>query len=211
MSDNHWREPLRWNTAAGASGKRAQVVCASMADVFDPEAPDGQRERLWNLMRETTHLDWQVLTKRPERILASLPPDWGDGWHNVWLGTSVEDDRVTNRIEHLVRVPAAVRFLSLEPLIGPLPNLPLRGIDWAIVGGESGPGARPIEREWVRDIRRQCRSAKVKFFFNQWGGVRKKETGRELDGRFYNEMPRPLTEAARARRQPGVAVALEMA
>lgn len=190
MSDAYWKEPLRWNAAAERTGHRAQVFCASMADVFDPEAPAEQLNRLWNLIRNTPHLDWQLLTKRPERVLKSLPRDWNAGWRNVWLGTSVEDHKVIERIDHLVRIPSLVRFLSLEPLIGPLPNLPLDGINWVIVGGESGPGARSMQPEWVRDIRQQCRATGVAFFFKQWGGMRKHETGRKLDGRFYSEMPR---------------------
>jgi protein gp37 len=161
-----------------------------MADVFEEEAPNGQVERLWRLIRQTPHLDWQILTKRPHRITGSLPGDWADGYDNVWLGTSVEDERVVDRITHLTQVSARIRFLSLEPLIGPLPNLPLGNVDWVIVGGESGPGARPIEQQWVLDIRRQCRSARVPFFFKQWGGINKARTGRALQGRFYNEMPR---------------------
>jgi protein gp37 len=110
---------------------------------------------------------------------------------NVWMGVSVESQEYTNRIHELVKVPAAVRFLSLEPLLGPISKLPLRGIDWVIVGGESGPKARPMEREWVVQIKRRCREMDVPFFFKQWGGVRKKEAGRELFGRTYDEMPIP--------------------
>ena len=190
FGENHWREPLRWNRRAEEDDKRLRVFCASMADVFDPEAPADERERLWELVRETPHLDWQILTKRPQLIAENLPFDWEDGYPNVWLGTSVEDERVVNRIEALISVPAVVHFLSLEPLIGPLSKLPLHGIEWAIVGGESGPGARPMEKEWVEDIRLQCETENVPFFFKQWGGVRKKQFGRELNGRFYDEMPR---------------------
>jgi protein gp37 len=165
------------------------VFCASMADVFEDRAPEGQLNRLWEVIRATPSLDWQMLTKRPERIEQSLPHDWGNGYPNVWLGTSVEDDRVLQRIDHLVQVPAVVHFLSLEPLIGPLPDLPLDDIEWAIVGGESGPHARPINPEWVRDIQRQCDRADVDFFFKQWGGVNKKKAGRQLDGRTYDALP----------------------
>lgn len=189
MSDNHWQEPLKWNADAQQQGLRYRVFCASMADVFDERAPLGQLDRLWELIRRTPHLDWQLLTKRPERIEANLPNDWGVGYDNVWLGTSVEDERVLNRIEYLVAMPAVVHFLSLEPLIGPLPELALEGIDWVIVGGESGPGARPINEQWVLDIRCQCQAANVPFFFKQWGGVNKKKFGRLLEGKYYNEMP----------------------
>lgn len=189
LSANHWGEPLKWNAEAMQKGMRYRVFCASMADVFEERAPKSEQARLWNLIAETPHLDWQLLTKRPERIAACLPHDWGLGYQNVWLGTSVEDHRVLQRIEDLTQIPAVVRFLSLEPLIGPLSNLQLQGIQWAIVGGESGNGARPIQKDWVLDIREQCRDQEVAFFFKQWGGVHKKKAGRELDGEFFNEMP----------------------
>src|SRR5262249_3900295 len=139
---------------------------------------------------------FQILTKRSKRLkelAAALP--WPD---NVWMGVSVENSRVLFRIEDLLEVSPAVRFLSCEPLIGPLDALPLDGIDWVIVGGESGPGARPMRREWVLSVLRQCRSRGVPFFFKQWGGVRKKTTGRRLNGRTYDEVPRRrVSEALR--------------
>jgi protein gp37 len=190
MSDNHWQNPIKWNAEAIQLGVRYRVFCASMADVFEEQAPEGQLERLWELIRQTPNLDWQLLTKRPQRIAENLPSDWGQGYTNVWLGTSVEDERVLERIEHLIAVPAMVHFLSLEPLLGPLPNLPLENIDWVIAGGESGHGARSMEKQWVIEIRRQCRAFGVAFFFKQWGGINKKAAGRELQGRFYNEMPK---------------------
>jgi len=189
MGANHWSEPHRWNAAAQASGERVRVFCASMADVFDEQAPAGQLERLWEIIRRTPHLDWQLLTKRPHLIEARLPNDWGRGYQNVWLGTSVEDSRVTHRIERLREIPAQVRFLSIEPLIGPLPTLGLRGIHWVIVGGESGPKARPMQESWVIDILRQCVNQEVEFFFKQWGGVNKKKNGRLLNGRTYDGLP----------------------
>jgi protein gp37 len=189
MSDHHWKEPLKWDAQASRQGLRSRVFCASMADVFDEEAPAGQLSRLWGLIRQTTSLDWQLLTKRPHRIAQSLPSDWGDGYANVWLGTTVEDERVVGRISHLIAVPAVVHFLSLEPLIGPLNDLPLCDIEWVIVGGESGPHSRPMEKSWVLEIRRQCREAGVAFFFKQWGGPNKKRTGRVLNGRCYSELP----------------------
>ena len=189
MSDNHWKEPIKWNSEAERNGIRYRVFCASMADVFEERAPRSEQKRLWKLISETPYLDWQLLTKRPERIADCLPLDWEQGYPNVWLGTSVEDERVLDRIVQLVQIPASVRFLSLEPLIGPLRNLPLDGIHWAIVGGESGNGARAIQKEWVLDIQEQCRVQRVAFFFKQWGGVQKKKAGRELEGNFYNAMP----------------------
>jgi protein gp37 len=200
MSDAHWQSPLLWDADAQKRGMRSQVFCASMADVFDEEAPVGQLARLWNLIRLTPNLDWQLLTKRPHRISQCLPHDWENGYHNVWLGTSVEDQRVISRIAHLTKIPAIVRFLSIEPLLGPIPNLPLEGIDWIIVGGESGPHARPVQPQWVFEMRRQCRAAGVAFFFKQWGGVNKKKAGRVLSGRIYNEMPkvRQLSPSSKA-------------
>lgn len=189
LSDKHWQQPLNWNIRAEAEGVRYRVFCASMADVFEENAPGSEVNRLWQIIRQTPMLDWQLLTKRPERIAAHLPDDWGSGYRNVWLGTSVEDERVIDRIDHLAGVSAVVHFLSLEPLIGPLRNLPLDNIQWVIVGGESGPRSRPIDEEWVLDIRRQCRAAEVPFFFKQWGGVKKAKNGRALQGNYYDEMP----------------------
>lgn len=183
FGDKHWAEPLKWNKDAERDGERQRVFCASMADVFDERAPKMERERLWKLIRDTPHLDWQVLTKRPQLIADNLPADWGKGYNNVWLGTSVEDARVLHRVEQLTSVPAAIHFLSLEPLIGPLDNLHLEYIEWVIVGGESGPRARPMELEWVESIRVQCEKYDVPFFFKQWGGAE------EEASRSYFERP----------------------
>jgi protein gp37 len=191
MSEGHWLEPVRWNAEAQRLETRYRVFCASMADIFEERAPDGQLSRLWDVIRSTPFLDWQLLTKRPHRIAECLPADWGPGYENVWLGTSVESPAVLDRVDHLVGVPAVVHFLSVEPLIGAIPALPLHGVDWVIVGGESGPGARPMSPEWALSIRDQCHIAQVPFFFKQWGGTNKKKAGRELGGRFYNEMPAP--------------------
>jgi protein gp37 len=189
LGEGHWREPLKWNHEAERLNERQQVFCASMADIFEERAPDGQLDRLWDLIRETPSLDWQLLTKRPQRIEQSLPKDWGSGYPNVWLGTSIEDNRVLDRVSHLARIPAVVRFLSIEPLIGPIDNVPLEGIDWVIVGGESGRHARPMNPEWATSIRHQCEEAAVAFFFKQWGGPNKRSAGRLLDGQYYDEMP----------------------
>jgi protein gp37 len=144
-------------------------------------------KKVFATMRDCRQHTFQILTKRAERLVEIAPHlDWAP---NIWMGVSVEDERVIDRIHKLRRVPAAVRFLSLEPLIGPLDNLPLEGIDWVIVGGESGPGSRPMDIKWVRSIYRQCRRSKSAFFFKQWGGVRKDLTGRELGGQTYDEMP----------------------
>ena len=169
------------------------VFVNSMSDLFHDDIPLAYIQRVFATMRDCPHHTFQVLTKRSER-LAELAPQlpWPK---NVWMGVSVEDARVLVRVHDLQRVPAAVRFLSLEPLIGPLDALPLKGIHWAIVGGESGPKARPMRKEWVTSIFLQCRVARVPFFFKQWGGVRKDLTGRELNGKIYDEMPETLQPA----------------
>lgn len=163
------------------------VFVNSMSDLFHDDIPLAYIQRVFATMRDCPRHTFQVLTKRSER-LAELAPHlpWPE---NVWMGVSVEDARVLHRVANLQSVQAKVRFLSLEPLIGPLESLPLDGIHWVIVGGESGPQARPMRKQWVKDILRQCRAAKVPFFFKQWGGIRKDLTGRELNGRTYSEMP----------------------
>jgi protein gp37 len=171
--------------------KGSMFFVNSMSYLFHPDVPDEFIRDVFNVMRDCPRHTFQVLTKRSER-LAQLGPQlpWPG---NVWMGVSVEDARVIERVAHLKAVPAAVRFLSLEPLIGRLDDLALDGLHWVIVGGESGPGARPMKASWVKSIRRQCRAANVPFFFKQWGGVFKKQSGRELDGRTYDEFPRRVT------------------
>ena len=170
------------------------IFVNSMSDLFHEKVPADFIRRVFDTMRACPQHTFQVLTKRSKR-LRELAPDLP--WPcQVWIGVSVEDKRVLHRIADLRAVPAQVRFLSCEPLIGPLDELPLDGISWVIVGGESGPGARPMNKGWVRSIRRQCRDAGVRFFFKQWGGARKDLNGRELDGRTYDEMPPRGTHAA---------------
>lgn len=167
--------------------KPRDVFVNSMSDLFHEAVPDDFIRKVFDAMQDTPRHRFQVLTKRAqrlERLGASLPLP-----PHVWVGVSVEDQRSAWRIDHLRRVPAAVRFLSLEPLLGPLATLNLDGIHWVIVGGESGPGCRPMDPAWVRDIHAQCIAAGVPFFFKQWGGRIKKATGRELDGRTWDEMP----------------------
>lgn len=206
MSAGYWEEPLKWNQEAERTGLRARVFCASMADVFEENAPEGQLIRLWALIKRTPHLNWLLLTKRPERIQRSLPEEWGEGWDNVWLGTSVEDIRVVDRVATLARVPAKIHFLSLEPLIGPLPNLPLNGIDWAIVGGESGGRPRPMDLDWVRDIREQCAERDVAFFFKQLGTQLARELRcSNLKGTELSDIP----EEFRIRNFPGEKMSIE--
>ncbi len=172
--------PLQW--------KRPQTIFVnSMSDMLHKDVPIDFVARAFDVMRRASWHRFQVLTKRAER-LAELDQvlHWPE---NVWMGVSVESPRYVGRIDHLRAIGARVRFLSLEPLLTALPDLDLHGIHWVIVGGESGPGARPMREEWVLDIRDQCRRAKVPFFFKQWGGVWKKRTGRRLAGRIWDEMP----------------------
>lgn len=174
--------PLKWH-------KPKLIFVNSMSDLFHPDVPTEFIQQVFETMVRASHHTFQILTKRPARAaeIAHLLP-WPE---NVWMGTSVESHEVLHRVAALKAIPATVRFLSLEPLLGPIPNLPLDGIHWVIVGGESGPGARPMNPEWVRQIRDQCIRHGVAFFFKQWGGTNKKITGRILDGRTWDEMPVP--------------------
>lgn len=170
----HWRRP-------------ATVFVNSMSDLFHADIPEPYIAEVFDVMRRASWHQFQVLTKRAERlerITRRVPVP-----ANVWLGVSVEGPAYYSRIRHLSRVTATVRFLSLEPLLEPLPDLPLDGIHWVIVGGESGPSARPMAIDWVRAIRDQCQAAGIPFFFKQWGGVNKKRAGRVLDGQVWNGVP----------------------
>jgi len=163
------------------------VFVNSMSDLFHKEVPLTFIQSVFGVMNECSKHTFQILTKRPERVAECAHElKWTP---NIWMGTSVENMLVSHRIRDLVHVPAKVRFLSLEPLLGPLPKVPLRGIHWVIVGGESGPGARPMEKEWVVQIRDRCRDMDVPFFFKQWGGVNKKRAGRMLNGKEWNGLP----------------------
>jgi len=172
--------PLRWRTGR-------LIFVNSMSDLFHEGVPDSYVEQVFQVMEAAVQHQFQVLTKRAERMATfakhrKVPP-------NVWMGVSIENADHSWRAAQLRRVPARVRFLSIEPLLGPIRTLNLKGIHWVIVGGESGTGARPMSAAWVRDIRAQCRKAKVPFFFKQWGGFHKTLAGRELDGRTWDEMP----------------------
>jgi protein gp37 len=172
--------PLKWKTPK-------RIFVNSMSDLFHTDVPLSYIENVFAVMRQAHWHQYQVLTKRSERLLEFSPRlVWSP---HIWMGVSVENSNYVGRIDDLRKTKAHVKFLSLEPLLGPLNKLNLRGIDWAIVGGESGPGARPIDVAWVTDIRDQCLRAGVAFFFKQWGGVQKKKTGRVLEGRTWNEMP----------------------
>jgi protein gp37 len=172
--------PLRWSTPR-------VIFVNSMSDLFHDDVPDDYIEAVFDTMERADHHIFQVLTKRSER-LRNLAPELA--WpRNLWMGVSVENRDYVNRIRDLQRVPARVRFLSMEPLLGPVRRLPLADIHWVIVGGESGPGARTMQPEWARAILDRCRRRHIPFFFKQWGGVRKKRRGRVLDGRTWDERP----------------------
>jgi protein gp37 len=175
--------PLSW--------KKPQVIFVnSMSDLFHRDVPVEFIQQVFSVMHRASWHTFQVLTKRSERLVELSPQvDWPD---NVWMGVSVETQDYAFRIDHLRQTGASTRFLSLEPLLGPLTRLDLRDINWVIVGGESGPGARPLQEEWVLAIRDQCQGARVPFFFKQWGGVRKKNAGRLLQGRTWDAMPLPM-------------------
>lgn len=172
--------PLEWK-------KPETIFVNSMSDLFLRNVPADFIQKVFSVMRRAHWHTFQVLTKRAER-LADMNPvlQWAP---NIWMGVTVENAEYAFRIDHLRKTGAYVKFLSIEPLIGPMPDLNLNGIDWVIVGGESGPGARPMKPEWVVDIRNQCLEAGVAFFFKQWGGVNKKKAGRELEGRTWDAMP----------------------
>ncbi len=182
----HWREPR-------------VVFVNSMSDLFHEKVPIDYIRRVFETIEKCPQHTFQILTKRSERLREVAKELRWPG--NIWMGVSVEDGRVTHRIDDLRLVPAKIRFLSCEPLIGPLENLSLDGIDWVIVGGESGPKARPMKKGWVESIHRQCREAGVPFFFKQWGGVRKDLTGRELHGRTYDAMPRVQADSSLLRKR----------
>lgn len=175
----HWKKPQR-------------IFVNSMSDLFHHDVPEEYIQKVFATMGKAHWHQFQVLTKRSGRLLAMserLP--WPS---NVWMGVSVESALYKTRIDHLRRTGATIKFLSLEPLIEDLGEICLNGIDWVIVGGESGPGARPMQREWVDDIRGQCQRSRVPFYFKQWGGVQKKRTGRKLNGQTYDAMPAPLKQ-----------------
>jgi protein gp37 len=181
--------------------KQARMIFVnSMSDLFHEDVSETFIRQIFDVMRQAYWHQFQVLTKRSGRLKElARTLNWPE---NVWVGVTVEEEPLRFRIDDLREVPSAIRFLSLEPLLGPLHDLDLSHIDWVIVGGESGPGSRPIERSWVRDIRDQCRAQGVAFFFKQWGGVDKKKTGRALDGRLWDEIPEPSVPSGHPPRTP---------
>lgn len=201
FGDKHWNEPRKWNEKARKEQEadpKAQwrVFCASMGDVFDNAVPQEHRDRLWALIRETPHLTWLVLTKRIGNAAKMLPADWGFGYPNVWLGASiVNQDEADRDIPKLLDTPARIRFLSMEPLLGPVDLRFTNGlvhdcdaadylVDWVIVGGESGPNARPMHPDWARSLRDQCAADGVPFLFKQWGEWVDADNGPENDSAY---------------------------
>jgi protein gp37 len=175
--------PLAWR-------KPQRIFVNSMSDLFQDKADERFIRQVWRVMERAHWHSFQILTKRPERMLALLTKPQFPTLPNVWVGTSVESSEYIDRINLLRRVPARIRFISFEPLLGPIINPSLTGIHWAIVGGESGPRARPVEAWWVEELRDSCSKQHVAFFFKQWGGKRKKSTGRLLAGRVWDEYPK---------------------
>jgi len=208
FGDKHWSEPIKWNERAEAGRKRVRVFSSSMCDIFEDHPVIAlERDKLWDLIRETPWLDWQLLTKRADRISENLPADWTRaGWPNVWLGVSIENIDYAWRADHLRKIPAVVRFVSYEPALGPLDDLSLRGIDWVIYGGESGPGYRQHDLDWPRIMLMKCAELGAAFFFKQSAAPRT-EMGIELDGRLVRYWPTPRPGSAQhprivAGRQP---------
>lgn len=191
FGDSHWEEPLTWNEEAAGTRQRQRVFCASMADVFEDRSDlDASREKLWTLILATPWLDWLLLTKRPQNIERMTA--WGQDWpDNIWLGTTVENQKeAERRLPHLLRHDSSIRFLSCEPLLGPLDltswlrgSEELNAIDWVIAGGESGHRARPMHPDWPMALLRQCQKTKVAFHFKQWGHWAPEHVFDEAEGR----------------------------
>ncbi|MBW2343914.1 MAG: phage Gp37/Gp68 family protein [Deltaproteobacteria bacterium] len=180
LHDHSLNLPCAWRNSQ-------TIFVNSMSDLFHEDVPPAFILRIFNVMKHAHWHQYQILTKRADRLLELDPLlPWDD---YIWMGVSVENQDYTFRVDYLRRTNARIKFLSLEPLLGPLPHLNLKGINWVIVGGESGPGARLVEPSWVIDIRNQCQEAKIPFFFKQWGGTSKKKAGREIEGRTWDEMP----------------------
>ena len=192
-SERYWRGPLNWNRQAQTRRDPLRVFCASLADVFE-DAPElnAWRRELWDVIDRTRWLDWQLLTKRPENIERMLPDTWDANsfgyWPHVWLGTSIERNEVRDRSHILTAVPAHVHFISYEPAIGPADDVDLEGISWVIVGGESGPGYRPMKLSWARDMQTRCAELSVRYFFKQDSSHRS-EQGADALGRIYRDYP----------------------
>ena len=198
LQDDLVERPLSW--------KSPRIIFVnSMSDLFHKDVPSEFIQRCFAVMNRASQHQFQVLTKRPERVLEMADDlEWTD---NIWMGTSVESQDYIHRVHTLGKIKAKVRFLSIEPLLGPLSRLPLSQIEWVIVGGESGPNSRPMEASWVRTIRDRCVRYEVPFFFKQWGGVQKSKTGRLLDGRTWDQLPIEYGRALRGNKRKQLAAA----
>lgn len=186
----NWNKVIKWNKQAEFEGKRHRVFCGSMMDWCDKDAPEGVLDDLWELIRSTPMLDWQLLTKRVKLIEDRLPDDWGNGYDNVWLGVTCEDKKHgLERVKYLQKIPAKVRFLSCEPLLEDIVPFNLDGIDWVIVGGESGPGYRKMDHRWAHNLVNDCLIAKVPVWFKQWGGNSKGKGGDDISGKIIKQWP----------------------
>lgn len=189
-TEKNRNKPYRWNKEAAAAGIRFKVFCGSMMDYFDRNSPLSARERLWEKIRATTSLDWQILTKRVPNIPRMLPPDWGNGYENVWLGATVENKRSgLRRLEQMREIPAKVRFISVEPLLEDLGDVDLTNFHWVIIGGETTPGCREMKAEWAERLIAQCREQGVSVFFKQWGGTARGAGGCLINGVEIKEWP----------------------
>ena len=191
-----WGQPIKWQKKAQSEGVRYRVFCASLADVFDNHKSilPSWRKELWALIKSCPDLDFLMLTKRPQNITQFLPDDWGDGYANVWLGATVESQKEADRLDALTAVPAYVRFVSMEPLLGSVDlSDHIDNLHWVITGGESGKLYRPVDPDWFRVLRDQCAAADVPFLFKQWEGESQKiikAKGRELDGIIHDGYPK---------------------
>lgn len=192
-----WRDPDRWQREAEAAGKMENCFTCSWSDFFIPAA-DRWRPEAWRIIRRTRNIVYQILTKRPENIPNRLPDDWDNGYPNVWLGVSVENQRYLWRVDVLRKIPAIVHFISAEPLLASLPDLDMTHIGWLIVGGESGAGFRPMLHEWARELLAKARTAGTAFFFKQSAAIRT-EMGTTLGGKVYHEYPKTSHQATKIR------------
>lgn len=197
ITKHPWRNVLTWNRKAKEDGIRRKCFTGSLFDFFeDHETVNAKRPEIWNVIRDCDWLDFQVLTKRSTRIEIGLPPDWGPiGYPNVWLGVSVENMDYAERVDDLRDIPAAVRFISYEPALGPIDDIDLSRIDWLICGGESGPNFRPMRTEWATAIRDRCKAESVAFWFKQSAAL-KSGSGTELDGEKIQQFPVPRVPVA---------------
>ena len=186
----NWKKIIKWNEQAEIENRRHRVFCGSMMDWCDKDAPIFASDSLWQLIKDTPMLDWQLLTKRATRIAECLPADWYDGYDNVWLGVTVEDNKHGKpRIDALREIPAKVRFLSCEPLLENLDIPHFNGIHWVIIGGESGPGCRPMYNDWVKSLMVACAFENVPVWFKQWGGNSKDKGGCLFHGEEIKQWP----------------------